>query len=79
MRLLRFKDLRERVIVRNRATLKRWQDELGFPTGFMIGENSRVFGEDDVNAWLVERAAKTGETKPPGTKRPKTAAASVAP
>ena len=57
MKQLSFADLQERNIVTNRVTLKRWQDQLGFPRGFLIGPNSRRFPEDEVQAWLAARAA----------------------
>ncbi len=56
MRYLKFSDLRERGIVPNRTTLARWQRNLGFPIGFLIGPNSRVFPEREVLAWLAKRA-----------------------
>ena len=59
MKYLRFSDLVERGIVRNRVTLGRWIKNNGFPTGFLLGPNSRAWPEDSVNAWLEERAAET--------------------
>jgi predicted DNA-binding transcriptional regulator AlpA len=54
-RLLRFSDLQARKIVSNHVTLKRWIEREGFPSGFMLGPNTRVFRESEVEAWLATR------------------------
>ncbi len=51
-KLLRYPDLRERGIFRNRATLYRWIAAGQFPRGLKIGPNTRVWTEDEVNTWL---------------------------
>ena len=53
--LIRFADLKERNIVRNRATLHNWVQREGFPPGRMIGPNTRAWTEDEVAAWLNSR------------------------
>ncbi len=58
MKYLRFSDLAERGIVRNRATLSRWIQELGFPRGVLLGPNTRAWTEEEVEAWLAVRAAE---------------------
>ena len=58
-RLLRFADLKERNIVRNRVTLGRWIKKCGFPRGFHIGDNSRVWRESEIEAWLAEKEQST--------------------
>ncbi len=63
MILLRFKHLKERRVVNNRATLGRWIKDQGFPPGFLLGPNSRAWTEDSVDAWLKERAARAAETE----------------
>ncbi len=55
-RLLTFNELKERGIVPNRTTLMRWQKTIDFPPGFMIGPNRRVWTEEEIDAWLAERA-----------------------
>ena len=50
--LLRFRDLKVRGIVGNHVTLKRWIEREGFPPGRMLGPNTRVWREDDIDAWL---------------------------
>jgi predicted DNA-binding transcriptional regulator AlpA len=77
-RLLRYADLKELGIVRNRVTLGRLIKFEGFPPGKLLGQNTRVWPEGGVQTWLasrpVERApdareqrfackAKTGATK----------------
>jgi predicted DNA-binding transcriptional regulator AlpA len=53
--LLRFRDLKDRKIVQNHPTLKRWIEREGFPPGFLLGPNSRAWREEDVTAWLDSR------------------------
>ena len=53
--LLRFRDLKDRRIVTNHVTLGRWIAREGFPPGFMLGPNTRVWREDDIDAWLNSR------------------------
>jgi hypothetical protein len=53
---LRFHDLQERNIVRNRMTLRRWILREDFPPGIMLGPNTRAWPEDDVNLWLACRS-----------------------
>lgn len=53
--LLRFKHLQERRIVNNRVTLSRWQSLYGFPPGRMIGPNTRVWTEEEIDEWLASR------------------------
>jgi predicted DNA-binding transcriptional regulator AlpA len=55
-KLLRYQDLVDRGIVRNRTTLWRWQ-KIGFPKGILIGPNSRAFTQESIDRWLAERAA----------------------
>ena len=51
----RFRELRERGIVSNRTTLARWQKELGFPEGVLLGPRTRAWTEDEVRAWEAGR------------------------
>ena len=60
MKYLRFSDLAERGILRNRATLSRWIQELGFPRGVLLGPNTRAWTEEEVDARLAVRAAERG-------------------
>src|SRR5262245_36332690 len=42
--------------IKNWTTLRRWQKKLGFPSGFMLGMNTRVWFLDEVEAWVAARA-----------------------
>jgi hypothetical protein len=64
-RRLRYFDLVERGIVKNRTTLKNWQNnpKVNFPKGQMTGTNTRTWDEDtEINPWLASRPV---EPKPP--------------
>lgn len=60
MKYLRYRDLVERGIVRNRATLGRWIRHQGFPAGVLLGPNSRAWPETEVDAWLARRPTDDG-------------------
>lgn len=51
-RYLRFDDLKSSRIVNNRQTLYRWIKLHSFPKGILIGPNTRVWPEEEVNAWI---------------------------
>jgi len=53
--LLRFNDLQARGIVRNREQLRNLQRDHGFPAGFLLSANARVFDQAEVEAWLQAR------------------------
>lgn len=53
--LLRFSDLQERGIVRNRQQLHNLTRDLGFPPGFLLSPNARVWDEPEVEGWLQTR------------------------
>lgn len=54
-RFLRFPDLKARQIVGNRVTLGNWIEKEGFPPGILLGPNTRVWPEEDVEAWVASR------------------------
>lgn len=57
-RRLRYFDLVERGIVKNRTTLKNWQNnpKVNFPKGQMTGPNTRTWDEEtEINPWLERR------------------------
>lgn len=62
-KLLRFADLKERGVVSNWVTLRRWIEREGFPPGLLLGPNSRAWNEAEISAWLASRpsAGKTSE------------------
>ena len=52
---LRYADLHDRGIVNNRVTLANWIKNEGFPPGILAGPNSRLWPEEEVEAWLESR------------------------
>jgi hypothetical protein len=55
---LRYADLVARGIVKNRTTLKNWQEnpKVNFPKGQLTGPNTRTWDEDtEINPWLESR------------------------
>jgi predicted DNA-binding transcriptional regulator AlpA len=55
MKLLRFKDLKERGVVNNWPTLLNWIGNGHFPPGRKIGPNSRAWTEDEISEWYATR------------------------
>jgi predicted DNA-binding transcriptional regulator AlpA len=55
MKLLRFNDLKNRGIVRNRVTLSRWLRDQQFPQPIRLGPNSLAWDEASIDAWLRQR------------------------
>jgi Prophage CP4-57 regulatory protein (AlpA) len=53
--LIRFSDLKQRGIVNNHVTLQRWIEREGFPPGMMLGPNTRVWRESEIEQWLTSR------------------------
>ena len=53
-KVLRFPDLK-RVGINNWPTLKRRVEQDNFPPGRYIGKNSRVWTEEEVEAWWLSR------------------------
>jgi prophage regulatory protein len=58
MEIYRFADLKQRRIVNNRMTLRRWIDSQGFPRHLRLGPNSIGWLKSEVEAWLSARAAE---------------------
>jgi hypothetical protein len=52
---LRFADLRERGIINSWPMVRRRVQFDGFPPGRKFGPNTRVWSEDEVDAWLRSR------------------------
>ncbi len=59
MRLLRFRDLIEMGVVKNRMTLARYIAKQHFPRGIYLTPQTRVWREDEVLAWLDSRPDTT--------------------
>jgi predicted DNA-binding transcriptional regulator AlpA len=68
-RRLRFRDLREKGIVKNRQTLKNWIKYRGFPPGQMTGPNTRTWSEGEIETYVNSRPAAPKPAYP--TKRPR--------
>jgi hypothetical protein len=68
-RRLRFVDLVERGIVRNRTTLANWIRDRDFPVGQLTGPNSRTWDEGEIEGYLASRP--TASKPLPETKRPR--------
>jgi predicted DNA-binding transcriptional regulator AlpA len=61
-RRLRFPDLLELGIVKNRPTLQNWIRERGFPAGQLTGPNSRTWTEDEIEEWIARRPSARKKT-----------------
>lgn len=61
---LRFADLKDRGIVSNWVTLRNWIKKQGFPAGRMLGPNTRVWTEEEINAFLETRPAARAKPAP---------------
>jgi hypothetical protein len=57
--LLRYSDLKARRIVDNWPRIRRLQEQSGFPQGFLLGPQTRVWDEAEVEAWLDKRRLVT--------------------
>jgi predicted DNA-binding transcriptional regulator AlpA len=55
LELLRYKDLRRLGVVSSWPQLRRMQELYGFPSGLLLGPNSRAWRVLDVEKWLAER------------------------
>ena len=75
MKFLRFSDLRAAGIVNSWPMLRRRIERDGFPPGRMLGPNTRVWSEEEVEAWIASRPTTK---KPAPPRRSKTAAESTA-
>jgi predicted DNA-binding transcriptional regulator AlpA len=55
LELLRFKDLRRLGVVSSWPQLRNMQKAYGFPSGLLLGANSRAWRVAEVEAWLANR------------------------
>jgi predicted DNA-binding transcriptional regulator AlpA len=55
LELLRYKDLRRLGIVSSWPQLRYMQEKYGFPSGLLLGANSRAWRVAEVEAWLASR------------------------
>ena len=68
-KLLRFADLKRIGLVGNWPTLKRRIESQAFPPGRLLGPNTRVWTEGEVEAWFVSRPERL-EDPPPENEKP---------
>jgi hypothetical protein len=52
---LRYADLLDLGVIRNRTTLQNWIKDRGFPPGQLTGPNSRTWSETEVERWINSR------------------------
>ena len=60
----RYSDLYDRGIVRNRTTLYRWIKQGLFPSGTMIGPNTRAWTDAEIEIFEAGRARASAEDEP---------------
>jgi hypothetical protein len=68
-RRLRYADLVQLGLFKNRQSLKNAVDNYGFPRGALTGENSRTWGEGEVQDWIDSRPVKSKPTPNPKRRR----------
>lgn len=61
--LLRMADLQARGVVRSRQQLKNLVADHGFPPGFLLSPNVRVFDEAEVEAWIASRRLTSADVR----------------
>jgi hypothetical protein len=72
-RLIKYAQLKQRGICKNRERLRQLIERHGFPPGFWTGPNTHVWFEDVVDAWLETRPIE----RPPTNQARSRKAASV--
>jgi predicted DNA-binding transcriptional regulator AlpA len=55
---LRYRNLVDRGLVNSRQELKRLQDTQGFPRGFLLGANTRVWADEEIDAYIAARPVR---------------------
>jgi predicted DNA-binding transcriptional regulator AlpA len=76
---VRFRDLKGRGLADSYAQLDNLIRKYGFPIGRLLGPNTRVWSEDEIDAWLANRptasppargAAKIAKGRAPKDRKP---------
>jgi hypothetical protein len=62
-KLLRFRDLKARGIVRNWPSLKNLVEHAGFPPGRMLSANCRTWTEEEIDGWYRNRPVEGPEPR----------------
>jgi predicted DNA-binding transcriptional regulator AlpA len=52
---LRFRNLVDRGLFKNRQELRRLQETQGFPRGRLLGPNTRIWTEEEINTYVASR------------------------
>ncbi|WOS61382.1 helix-turn-helix transcriptional regulator [Sinorhizobium fredii] len=68
-RLLRFADLKKRQIVTSWPQLRRMVERYGFPSGILLGPNTRAWREEEIEDWLARRPTESKPDPRSGTGR----------
>jgi predicted DNA-binding transcriptional regulator AlpA len=55
---LRFRDLKQKGIISNWATLRRWIERGEFPAGRLLGPSTRAWSEQEILDWCEQRLGK---------------------
>jgi predicted DNA-binding transcriptional regulator AlpA len=55
---LRYRHLVSRGVVNSRQELKRLQDKHGFPPGRLLGPNTRVWTDEEIDAYIAARPVR---------------------
>ena len=63
VKLLRFRDLKDRGVVDSWAQLRRLIDHCEFPTGRMLSPNQRTWDEQEIDDWYATRPVKGPEPR----------------
>lgn len=59
--LLRYRDLEHSGVVANRMQLSRLVEKQGFPKGFMLSANTRVWDAAEIEEWVARRRSGARE------------------
>jgi predicted DNA-binding transcriptional regulator AlpA len=70
VKMIRYRDLVAKGIVKSRMTLWRIIDSQGFPPGVLITPNARAWDESEVDAWIAGRPS----ARKPSTRKAKSQA-----
>ena len=63
LQLLRFADLKTSKVCTSWPQLRRLVDNYGFPSGYMLSPNVRVWDAEAIDNWLDSRRAASGHSQ----------------
>ena len=69
--VIRFRDLRDAGVVRNKVTLARWQNDpnIAFPRGRLLGPNTRVWSSEEIQYFGSQAGLPCWNQRPPPRRR----------